>query len=220
MKTDDAIFDLIGQLSSDLKPVRVQASPVLFSAWLGTVCFFVSLIGVFVLSPRSDILASVLNNRFFMGDVIFSLGLLFSSLMLSGWLSSPGRPGGRIYFIACLIFGVLVFASLFVRIFGLTAEQSKAGLDLVTGENCLFATFAFAFVASMIIGIAVRKRASVRPALTGIAVGCAGLGAGGLAITLHCGSDNGLHIALWHFLLPGVLSALVGYSLGKKILRW
>jgi hypothetical protein len=215
MKTDE----LIQHLATDLKPVQVRASPLLFSVWLGMICLCVTVLGVFVVSPRADLLNSISHNPMLLSDLFFSFGLLISALMFSGWLSTPGRVGGRIYFGLCLLFVFFLLFSLSHRVWQLDAEQRRIGFDL-SGENCLFATLAFSLVVSMIAGIAIRKRAPVRPTLTGIIVGLAGLGAGGLAITLHCGSDNGLHIALWHFLLPGILTSFIGYTMGKKILQW
>src|SRR4029078_364660 len=66
---------------------------------------------------------------------------------------------------------------------------------------------------------ALSEGAPAKPRLTGAV---AGIAAGAIAATLyamHCTDDSPLFVATWYTLAIGMM-ALVGWVLGKRLLRW
>lgn len=214
MKTDD----LISQLSLDLKPVRRPEKPWVFAVkWSVVSLAGVVLLTVFI-SPRTDLFQALQEIGTILEIVSFS-GLLFASLLLVAWTSSPGRPLPVRYSQILLGFLALCGVVNFVRVFGIGPEVLREGLEII-GSRCTLLAVAFGVLSGGFFAFKTRQGASTNPVVSGLLVGLAALGVGGVAITLDCGSDNGMHILLWHFLLPlGVMTAL-GFGISKKFLRW
>lgn len=214
MRTDD----LINQLSSDLKPVRPQLSPFRFAVAFSFVCFIVICAGLMLVHVRSDWGSKFASLPFDL-DLLFSLGLMLSALAVVGSLSSPGRGRGTVGLIACFTFVVGIFAFGFLRAGILELSDMLNGMG-AAGVKCLLTVIGFSLLPSLVIGFTLLKRAPLRPKMIGVAMGLASIAAGTFAITLHCYVDNGMHIALWHFLLPIVVGIAAGLTFGAKSLKW
>ncbi len=214
MKTDD----LISQLAKDLKPVRSPENSFIFAIKWSFVSFILIAILIEFIKPRLDLFNGRQELDIVLQVLSFS-GLLFVSLFLISWRSSPGRPRQDIYsWIPVLILCIGLLVNL-IYVFGLSTEAMSIGMD-VLGSSCAFVAMAVGAVTGTIFTLKARQGASTSPLKSGAIVGLAALGAGGLAITLHCGDSNGMHILLWHFLVPSIAMAIFGLVIGKKILRW
>lgn len=214
MKTDD----LISQLSSDLKPVKPAESVFVFAIkW--TVFSIVAVILVIVgLQPRFDLLQTLASFDTWAQLLGFAL-LLLTSLGLAGWASSPGRSGLYKYLRAVFLVLAVLAVIQTIRLLGVSQAVLAEGLS-VLGSRCA--------IVSMIVGVLTgafytwkaRQGATTHPLLSGLVLGLAAVGAGGVAITLHCASQNGMHIFIWHFILPLLVMTAIGSWIGQKLLRW
>jgi hypothetical protein len=215
MKTDD----LISQLTGDLKPVRVPENAFVFALKWTLVSFIMIAAVIGLLSFRGDLQAR-LQTASTIWEILSFVALLYSALLLASWTSSPGRETNYIY--SRLLLGVLAVCTLvnFVGLFGLSPELINMGMDMLVGSNCTLVAMAVGILTGSMFTYKVRQGASTNPLKSGAVIGLAALGAGGVAITLHCGSANGMHILMWHFLTPFVAMVLLGMVIGKKIFRW
>jgi hypothetical protein len=214
VKTDD----LISQLSQDLKPVKTPEKPFVFAIKWGVLSLALIVIMILGLQPRIDLLQSLQQFDTWVQLGAFAL-LLFASLALVSWASSPGKDGFKKYLKAvfALLSGLAVIQV--VRVLGLSEVLLMEGLS-VLGSRCALVAMAVGVATGLFVTWKVRAGASTHPLLSGLVVGLAAVGAGGVAITLHCASSNGMHILVWHFLLPLVVMTMVGSLVGRKILRW
>jgi hypothetical protein len=214
VKTDD----LISQLTENLKPVQSPEKPLVFALKWGIGSLALIVLAVLNLRPRMDLVQSMQHFDTWAQLGAFAL-LLFSSLGLVAWSSSPGREGFKKYLKG--VFTVLALLALiqFIRVLGLSGDLMAEGLA-VLGSRCAMVAMIFGAISGAFMTWKARQGASTHPLMSGLVVGLAAVGAGGVAITLHCSSLNGMHILVWHFLLPLVVMALAGAFVGRKILRW
>ncbi|MBS1970447.1 MAG: DUF1109 domain-containing protein [Bdellovibrionales bacterium] len=214
MKTDD----LISQLTKNLQPVRSPEKPLTFALKWGVGSLVLIVLVILSLRPRVDLMQSLQHFDTWAQLGAFSL-LFFASLGLVSWSSSPGKEGLKKYLKA--VFAVLSLLALIqvVRILGLSEELMSEGLS-VLGSGCAMVAMSVGTVTGAFLTWKARQGASTHPLMSGLVLGLAAVGAGGVAITLHCSSLNGMHILVWHFLLPLIVMAIVGSFVGRKILHW
>jgi len=210
--------DLINQLSSDLRPVRPQLSPIKFAAAFSLVGFVAVCAGLMMVHVRTD-LAAKLSSATFDLDVFLSLGLMLSAMVVVGRLSAPGQGRARVWLAACLVFTLSIIGFGLLRAGLLDRPSLIGGLD-VAGAKCFLTAVGISLLPSLAISIATCKRAPLRPKMIGVVMALACIGAGTLGITLHCTVDNGMHIALYHFLLPIIVGVISGFAIGTKSLKW
>jgi len=214
MKTDE----LISQLAADLKAVKPPEKPLNFaSKWSALVLGLMAVL-LLVVKPRADILEALQKTGTLL-EIFSFAGLLFTALLMVSWTSTPGRASPVRYSQLLLSFLGFAGAIHFIGIFGISHELMMEGIDSA-GSRCTLASAGFGVLAGALIAYKTRQGASTNPLMSGLLVGIASLGAAGVAITLDCGSENGMHIMLWHFLLPLALMTAAGFALGKKFLRW
>lgn len=214
MKTDD----LISQLSADLKPVKPAESVFSFTMkWtlLSVVAVVVVTVGI---QPRIDLLQTLASFDTWVQLFGFAL-LLMTSLALTGWASSPGRSGLQKYLRAVFLGLAAVAIIQTVRLLGVSEAVLAEGLS-VLGSRCAMVSMTVGVLTGALLAWKSRQGATTQPLLSGLVLGLAAVGTGGIAITLHCASQNGMHIFMWHFLLPLMVMAVLGSWIGQKLLRW
>lgn len=214
MKTDD----LISQLTGELKPVRRPENAFVFALKWTLAAFFIIAAVFGLIKARAD-LGDALQKSGTLLEMLAFAALLFTALLLVSWTSSPGRESKKIYSYLMLgIFGVCALLNI-VGILGLSPESISEGID-VLGSACTVVAMVVGLSAGAMFAFKARQGASTSPLKMGAIIGLAALGAGGLAITMHCSSTNGMHILVWHFIVPLVAMVTVGLVVGNKILRW
>lgn len=214
MKTDD----LISQLAQDLKPVKAPEKPLYFAIKWSLLSLALIVLAVVGLRPRIDLLQSLEHVDTWIQLGAFAL-LLFASLSLVAWASSPGREGFKKYLKSIFALLSLLAVIQVVRILGISRDLLAEGLAIL-GSRCAMVAMIVGAVTGVFVTRKIRQGASMHPLWSGVVLGLAAVGAGGVAITLHCASQNGMHILIWHFLLPLVVMAMAGSFVGRKLLRW
>lgn len=214
MKTDD----LISQLTKDLKPVKAPELPIVFALKWGLVSLAIVVFIIAGFRPRLDLLQSLEHFDTWIQLGAFAL-LLFASLGLVAWASTPGREGFKKYLKSIFALLSLLAMVQVVRLLGMSRELLSEGLAIL-GSRCALVATTVGAVTGFFVAWKARQGASMHPLWSGIVLGFAAVGAGGVAITLHCASQNGMHIFVWHFLLPLFVMGVAGSVVGRKILRW
>lgn len=214
MKTED----LIDSLSSDLKPVKPLENIYVFASKGSLASILVIAIVLYGFGLRSDVWSNLISGAGLQQFLVFG-ALLFSSLLLGAWWSVPGRPKSSVLLtLVCASLLALGFVNL-ILVLGMTPMDLLRGPDRES-FNCAILTSLTGGVCGMFFILKSRRGAFTRPVFGGVVLALAALGAGGLAITLHCGSDQGMHVFVGHFLLPLLVISVSGLIAGRLFLRW
>jgi hypothetical protein len=207
---------LIGRLVEDLQPVR----PLRLSVGLGLVIGAVLLSAAAVcllLGLRPDIAAGRLEPHLVLESGLFLL-LGFSS---AATVVRMGRPhvgsdyGGSTW---AIIMAALLPVSALVMSLGRPLFRLSA-MDLERGLDCLLSGTLSGTLTLAILVLWLRRGAPVRPRHAALLAGVAAGSVGIFAYSLHCPSDDVIHIGLWHSGAVA-LSALLARIFVPPLIRW
>lgn len=207
--------DLINELSTDLKAVELQKTPAKFGLIFFSITLLIIMIGLALSSLRNNF-NLVFFNHLFMLEIISTLGLLFSGLIIIAWLTSPGRRFGKLYKIltSTAFLFLLILNSYRLSISPMPSSISHAD------SNCFFVAVFFSLLIASLLFYSVKKRVVINSVIIGMLVGFTSVAGGLLAITLHCPSTDLVHISLYHYFLPMSIGFVAGSLGGKYYLRW
>ncbi len=215
MKTDD----LIQKLSGDLKPVVPMPSPLRMTVFFSSIGLALIGMSFIFMSSRRDLMAQLSNPKFLF-ELTTSFVLAVTALVLSTFLSRPGRVTEiqklQKLTVAFLIF---VFGYDIVRVAQLSQNEIPIGLSL-SGIECFLVVFGYSIMLAAAVLNWLRRGASVNPKLSGLVIGTASVALGNVTITFFCGIDNGLHIFLWHFAFPMLAAVSCSAIASRFLLRW
>lgn len=216
---------LIDQLARELKPVR-PFRPRVFSALilLGMSLLFIAGV-VWIAHPRSDLIDKVLDFDFLL-SVTGSFAIAICTFLICTTLRQPGLHVGKLGKITLLMGAVLAFL-IFKNISVQAILQpspslfpSLAPTGLATDLSCAAMVLVTSLLLASVILLWSRSAAPEKPWLLGLTIGCACLVISSLAIAFHCPSDNAVHVAFSHFLVPGILGVAICTGIGHRFLRW
>ncbi|MEO6030048.1 MAG: NrsF family protein [Candidatus Binatia bacterium] len=209
--TYDATIDwLIGEL----QPVRrLPALGAALSAW---VVVMVGVLAVAVSAPRPD-LATRAGQLGYLAELV---GLAAGTVLLGALAlrsAAPDRTPRPWEHALAAMLAVLAIAAVATHA---TATSVSLVEFVASGKGCTWATLEFAILPVAVLLVAVQRGAPVRPRVSGTFATGAGLVLAYLAMRVHCPSDDGAHLLVWHT-LPVVIGTLVGTGLGGRWLgRW
>lgn len=210
MKTED----LIAALAADTVPQRAIARQLAlpFAATVAlSVTVFALLWGV-----RPDLKAALASLAMF--KTLVPLVLVWLAMAAALALAHPGAATfTRLTMLGGFI-GMAALAFLMAFAHG-GIEGLRQALPLDAMRNCTMSIIALAMPALAILFVGLSKGAAVKPRLAGA---IAGLAAGGLAAaiySLYCDKDMML-FAMPAYSLAIAVVALVGATLGPKLMRW
>ena len=215
-----SIDRLIEKLGGELKPVAPLAKPLKWAFVFAAATASLVVAGILILFPRGDLGQRMLEFRF-TGDLLFPLALLFTSLIGANEMGRPGfreaRSRKKLFWLAA--FAIVVFSA--IRISLMSHDDAMAGLaPEKNGLRHFVVVSILSLVSGAILFAGARKSAPMRPMLTGAMIGLAAFSAGAFGVRFNCFSFNGVHIAVFHWLLPCLACVLAGALLGRKLLRW
>ena len=130
----------------------------------------------------------------------------------------PGRPEGVAGGLAAGL-SILVTGSLLLRgnYAGFSQEfQSELAFDR---GICGPLIVAFAALEALALYVWIRKAAPTRLSATGAWIALSSASLGAFALQFICAHDSMPHLLIWH-LLPVTVLALIGFSFGRRLLRW
>jgi hypothetical protein len=205
MKTDD----LITLLSADPRPGRAVFPDVLFAA-LGPILVTGSLL-VMALGVRPDLssalAAPVTLSKWLLPAVLFAAGMALARIQ-----SRPEAQPRAGWWVAALV-AVAAVALMIARGTALPATDWPSAVWGHTRGICL-ASITGIGLSGLIGGLAVLRRgATTRPGLSGLALGLASGAAATVLYAVHCGEDDPLFFVTWYglsILILGVLGAMSG----------
>ena len=215
MKTDD----LIQNLSLDLKPTKPMGSPFRSIALFTGLGLAILGLSFFCMSSRPDLNEQISNPKFLF-EVVLSFALSVMALSLSVFLSRPGfeKTVTKLkYMTTGLLFLTVAWGGF--RVTQLSQSQINLGLNLA-GLECYLTVLGYAVILGATLFFWLRRGASLDPHLRGLVIGAACVALGNVGISFFCGSDNGMHILLWHFTFPMITALVSGIGLSRILLKW
>ncbi|SRR6266540_4263610 len=207
---------LIGRLAEAVEPVRPLPRPwTETAAWSAIAIPYIALV-VFVVSPRSDLVAKMLDSRF----VIEQVAALATGIVAAATAFATTIPG---YDRKFLLLPVLPLAVWLGSLGHGCAEQwiqfGPDGLSLQPDLFCLPAIVLVGAIPAIVIAVMLRRGAPLTPHLTTALGGLAGAGLGNFGLRLFHDQDASLMVLVWQFGTVFMLSALAGWA-GHYLLNW
>ncbi|MBI5891472.1 MAG: DUF1109 domain-containing protein [Nitrosomonadales bacterium] len=210
----DNIEQLVATLSKDAKAVNPAPRPWLLGLkWLAVAAAYL-LVALLITGPRPDWALQLLN-PWFVAEVMLLLGILVSTAFSAAILSFPDlHQQRRAAFAPVWIFALFALA----LILSLYADNPPSPLPVHSFE-CTLSIFAFSLLPSAGIFYAMRQFASTHLHLSGIVAVLFAFSTGALWLRLHEQTDSIIHLVEWHY-LPMIAVAVLGWWLGKVLLKW
>ncbi|MGR9426311.1 NrsF family protein [Rhizobium leguminosarum] len=211
MKTDDLIRSLAADSSPPWRFRSLVTAGVVASVVLAAVLFFV-LIGF-----RPDIAQAMESGRFLFKFVV-TIALAVTAVRA---VIALGRPGdsARSRVVALALVPLLVLAAAAVELLSIPRDL---WMPRLVGHNARFCLTLIPLLAAGPLACLLAVLRKGAPSYPGFAGAVAGLAASGIGATFYaanCNDDSPLFVMTW-YTIAILMVTLVGYLIGRKVLRW
>jgi len=201
--------DLITRLTRTLRPVRRLWPPSMRLAVFGSLQIVVFVVAGLTLGLRGD-LSQKLHSDGFLLELGFIIAVAISSTVMALLAAVPGREPSRWLALGSVLVAVLGLATAFAAAPWL---DPMMGHFVATGWPCAARTAVVAAVPWVVLGVTVRRGATLVPGLAGILTGAASFLFATASLRMSCPLDSAAHLVIWHLgpVLVGILaSVLIG----------
>lgn len=204
---------LIERLAADLNPVRRLRPPLVqLGLWLALEAAVIWARLSF--GWRGDVSGKIHSSLYLFELTAFGLAAAFCAL-LAFRSAIPGREPGRRQLTLVALLSVLAIGSVGLEPIGTSITLLQFFKE---GVPCAFCTALMATLPWVMLFMAVRKGMPMTRAVSGgLAAAAAFLFAFAIA-RIGCPIDDGLHLLLWHLLLPMGLGMLLSVYAGVRFL--
>ena len=202
---------LINRLAGQLRPVRRLWPPSLRFVVIGLLQLVVLGVAGFALGIRDDV-ASMLHGDRLVVELASILALATACAVMALLIAIPGREPARRVAIGAMGVAVLGLAISFATF---PAGDSTDFVGM--GWPCAARTLAVAAVPWIVLVLAVRRGATLFPALAGMLTGTASLLFASASVRMSCPLDTAGHLLVWH-LLPVILGVVASILVGALCL--
>lgn len=202
-------YELITRLTRGLRPVRRLWPPSLRLAVLGSLQIVVFAVAGLALGLRSD-LSQKLHGDEFLLELAFIIALAIASSVMALLAAVPGREPSRWLALGSVLLAVLGLAAAFAAAPPLGPMTRHF---VAMGWPCAAQTAVVAAVPWVVLGVAVRRGATLVPGLAGTVTGAASFLFATASLRMSCPLDSAAHLIVWHLgpVLVGILaSVLIG----------
>jgi len=207
---------LIQRLAQSSVPVRRLSAPWMRTGfWLAFAVPYVALV-VFVVSPRSDLMAKASDPRF----VIEQMAALTTGIAAAVSAFAATVPGFSRKFLLLPCFTLAVWlGSLGQGCIQDWVRLGPDGLSLRPDWFCFPSIVLVGAVPGVAMAILVRRGAPLTPHLTAVLGGLAAAGLGNFGLRFFHPQDASLMVLVWQFGTVFLLSILAGLA-GRFLLSW
>jgi hypothetical protein len=208
--------ELIRSLGENLVPVRPLRHPwIRTAAWLVPSLSYVA-VTVLIMSPRSDLLAKLLDARF----VVEQLAALMTGILAAVAAFAMVVPGySRRLFPLLLLPAAVWLGSLGRGCVQDWLQLGPRGLSLRPDWMCLPVIFFMGAVPAIVMAIMLRRGAPLAPHVTAALGGIAAAGIGNFGLRLSHPEDVSVMVLVWQVGTVCGLSVLSGW-MGRYLLNW
>ncbi|MEQ1556602.1 MAG: DUF1109 domain-containing protein [Gallionella sp.] len=205
---------LIAQLAQHNAPRRAAPHPFLISAtWLGYAAGYF-LIALLLSGTRPD-LAARLHNVEFVAEIVLLLTLVLASSVSAALLAFPDAYQKPRWTKLPLAFMV---AFMLLLVLAYLADNPPAPQPLHSWQ-CTMAIVMVAIIPGAWTLWVMRRFAAIQRGMAGSVAVLFAFSVSALWLRLHELNDSISHVIYWHY-LPMLIFAIVGWWLGKRVLRW
>lgn len=203
--------ELITELTGQLRPVRRLWRPSARLALIGLLLLAVLVVSGLALGVRADLATKLSGDRLVI-ELASVIALAAACVVMALLIAIPGREPAR-----PLAIGTVVIAVLGLAIsFAVLPEGDTTGF-VAMGWPCALRTVVVAVVPWIVLVVAVRRGATLFPALAGMLTGTASLLFASVSARMACPVDSAAHLLVWH-LVPVLVGVLASMLLGTLCL--
>ncbi|MGB7649921.1 MAG: DUF1109 domain-containing protein [Gallionella sp.] len=208
------IDDFITQLAQQPPPRRAGAHPFAISAnWLAYATSYF-LIALWVSGVRPD-LGVQLQRAEFVAELVLLFGLALTSSVSAALLAFPDSFQKSAWTKLPLL---LLLALLLTLLAAYLADNPPAPQPLHSWQ-CTMAIVMVAIIPGVWTLWVMRRFAAIQRGMAGSVAVLFAFSVSALWLRLHELNDSISHVIYWHY-LPMLIFAIVGWWLGKRVLRW
>lgn len=205
--------ELIGNLASSLKPVRVLPHPLKrVLLWIGLAAAYMAVV-IYTLGLRPD-MAPMLHNPFYLFELSVAAAMSVTAAFAAIWLCVPDMREQE-----WVIAPPLVLLGVFTLWTGLRGLFESFEMPHHIWSHCSADSILFGVVpAAAILFLSLKGKtthARLLPLMNALAVG----GTGYVALRITCGSEDIAHILI-HHTAPYIVFAVLAIIAGRRIYRW
>jgi len=208
------IEELIAKLAQDTTVVKTVPHPYLLSLkWMGAAAAYIILSLVFS-GLRPDLMLK-LQQPWFVAEIAALVGIFIATSLSAALLSFPDLHQMRRLALSPVVAFALFALVLF---FAWQADNPPAPLPVHNFE-CTIGITLFSLLPAAWTFFEMRKFASTHYHLAGSIALLSAFSVGALWLRLHEINDSVMHVVEWHY-LPMIVFGMIGWGLGKRILKW
>lgn len=205
---------LVEQLAEEASPVKPAPKPWRLSLlWAIAAVLYVAL-SVWISGPRSELLQK-LQEPWLAVELLVLLLLFVSASLSAAVLAFPDLHQMR----AAAWSPLVMFALLIITLTLAWHADSPAAPLPVHNVECTVSITLFSLLPATWTFLSMRRYATVHQRWAGSVALLAAFSVGALWLRLHEENDSINHVILWHY-LPMLVIGIIGWSMGKRLLKW
>jgi hypothetical protein len=209
--------NLVASLKAEGADKKQVSIKVLYLIWLLFSLVFSAII-MTIIGIRSDYPSLFESKQF----ILETISLLWLYIITSGWAIKLSLPGREVSFHLWKSFTPFAIWSLLLAIsyfYEYTTYSFIDDIRMTFGPVCFTSLFTIGLLSSFILFIMVKKNRPTLLKRSSLMIFFSGMSLAALLMQFHCSNNNPMHIITSH-LLPVIIISVLGYIVGRKILRW
>ena len=207
----DNLEQLIETLAEDTKVVQPAPHPFLLSLkWMSAILVYVFVL-LAVTGFRPDLIHK-LHEPLFAAEIASLFSVFVATSISAALLAFPDLHQKRVAASSPVLMLALLMLSI---VFAWHADSAPIPVHTYECTACIFLV---AFLPAALMFYSMRKLASTNRLAGSIVLLCA-FSIGALWLRLHEINDSIVHVIQWHY-LPMFVFGLLGYWIGKALLKW
>lgn len=205
---------LVESLAADAKPVKKLLSPLRLTLLWSVAAVIYLAVTLLISGFRADI-AQALHNPWFNMELLALLLVFVSASLSSAVLAFPDLHQKRV-----LAWAPLVTFALFIAVMvGAWLADSPPSPKPVHSIECTISITLTALLPALWTFVSLRRYASTHSHWAGSVALLSAFSVGAIWLRLHEETDSIAHELAWHY-LPMLAIGMIGFWLGKRLLKW
>jgi len=210
----DDLDKLVENLAKEAAPVKPAPHPLRLSLLWGAAATLYIVISLWLSGPRPDLLHK-LHQPWFDAELIMLLLVFISATLSAAVLAFPDLHQMRkTAWSPAVVFALFIITLLLAW----RADTPPAPLPIHSFE-CTASITLFALLPATWTFLSMRRFATTHSHWAGSVALLSAFSVGAIWLRLHEINDSITHVVIWHY-LPMLVIGLLGWWLGKRLLKW